>query len=229
MNDHGTHFLNKKIKALVEEFQIHHHKITPYHPQENVTVEVLNTILQHALTKVCNVSRDDWDLRIPTILWAYRNTCKKLMGQTPFRLVYGQETIMPMEYIVPKLRIATFTQMTNVDAVEERLSQLIQLEENRFMEGFHQQVQKTREKTWHDKNIKKKQFQIDDLVLLYDSKFMKFLGKFRTHYLVPYHVTSISDSGAVQLKKLDGTLMSGKVNVSRLKLYRAGQPPAPIK
>ena len=86
---------------------------------------------------------------------------------------------MPMEYILPSLRIAQITVMTDTDTVEERLAHLLALEEDRFIVGFHQKVQKAREKAWHDRHIKNKTFQIGDLVLLYDSKFIKFPGKLR--------------------------------------------------
>lgn len=32
MNDRGSHFLNETIKALTEEFRMHHQKSTLYHP-----------------------------------------------------------------------------------------------------------------------------------------------------------------------------------------------------
>ena len=85
-----------------------------------------------------------------------QNNMQTTEWYTPFRLVYGQEAVVPMEYIVPSLRISTLTEMTDTDAIEEILMQLIQMEEERFIEGFHQNMEKQWQKVWHDHHIRKK-------------------------------------------------------------------------
>jgi hypothetical protein len=74
------------------------------------------------------------------VLWAYRTTCKKVTMKTPFKLVYGLVEVVPMEYLVPSLRIATFSYMDDTGVVQNMLSQLVELEEDIFIEGFHHQV-----------------------------------------------------------------------------------------
>jgi hypothetical protein len=77
------------------------------------------------LTKICDVNKDDWDLKVPTVLWAYRTTWKKITRQTPFKLVYGHEAVVPLDYLIPSLCIATITDMTESGAMQEILAQLI--------------------------------------------------------------------------------------------------------
>jgi len=60
-----------------------------------------------------------------------------------------------------------------------------------------------------NRHIKLRTFKVNDLVLLYDSKFDKFLGKFRMHWMGPYAIKDITDGGAVQLAKLNGEPFPG--------------------
>jgi hypothetical protein len=70
------------------------------------------------------------------------NYLQKVNQENPFKLVYGLEAVVPMEYLVLSLRIAAFTGMDDTDVVQDRLMQLMEIEEDRFIAGFHQQVQK---------------------------------------------------------------------------------------
>ena len=119
-----------------------------------------------------------------------------------------------MEYILPRLRVAVIIKMMDFDAIDAILLQLVQLEEERFGVGFHQNVEKKRKKGWHDRHIKNKQFEIGRVVLIYDSKFFKHLGKLKTHWLGPYVVKEITDGGAVKLEKIDGIQVRGLITGS---------------
>ena len=66
ISDQGTHFINKTIKTLTDQFQIAHRWTTAYHPLSNGAIKEFNTTLTKGLTKICNTDKDDWDEKIPT-------------------------------------------------------------------------------------------------------------------------------------------------------------------
>jgi hypothetical protein len=105
------------------------------------------------------------------------------------------------------------------------MNQLLSMEEDRFLAGFHQQVQKARDKSWHDLHIKRKACKEGDLVFLYDSKSLQHPGKLRMHWLGPYEVKSVTDGGVVQFKDLAGAYLRGMINGSWMKLYKDSRPP----
>jgi hypothetical protein len=48
--------------------------------------------------------------------------------------------VVPLEFLVPSLRATTITNMTERGTVKERFNQLVKMEEDRFLAGFHQEV-----------------------------------------------------------------------------------------
>jgi hypothetical protein len=139
--------------------------------------------------------------------------------------VYGQEEVVPSEFLVPSLCVATITNMIERGILQEMLSQMMMMDEDMILVGFHQEVHKVRDKSWHDRHIKRKNFKEGDLVLVYDSKSLQHPGKLRMHWLGPYEVKTVTNGGAIHLKDLGGTELSGMINGSRLKLYKDSRPP----
>ena len=61
-----------------------------------------------------------------------------------------------IEYIVHSSLMVVFTGMFDIGMIKKMLSQFLQLEEDRFIVGFHQQVKKERQKDWHHRHTKNK-------------------------------------------------------------------------
>jgi len=53
--------------------------------------------------------------------------------------VYGQ-AVVSLEYLIPSLHIVAITNMTERGTAQERLAQLMELEEDSIVVGFHQEV-----------------------------------------------------------------------------------------
>jgi hypothetical protein len=54
--------------------------------------------------------------------------------------VYGKDAIIPLDYLIPSLCIAAITDMIERGVVQEILAQIMELEEDCIIVGFHQEV-----------------------------------------------------------------------------------------
>ena len=64
-------------------------------------------------------------------LWAYRTNFKTSVQATPFRLAYGLEAVMPVEFQIPSLRIQVRERMPEEESEQVRLQQLLALGKTR--------------------------------------------------------------------------------------------------
>ena len=83
------------------------------------------------LRKTVSESQRDWHEKIPEALWSYRTSTRMSTGATPFMLIYGTKTILPVEVELPSLRIYAATNLSPDDEeyVKNRISSLEALQE----------------------------------------------------------------------------------------------------
>ena len=120
--------MNEVIEFLLSKFMVVHRRSAPYHPQANGQAESSNKTLCTVLTKIVGESRTDWEQKLHSALWAYRMAYKTAVGSTPFDLVYGINAILPMEFLVPTLCVASDLGWTGHE-LSERVEELEKLDE----------------------------------------------------------------------------------------------------
>ena len=70
------------------------------------------TLLQIIKTRLDD-AKGAWPEELPNVLWAYRTTARTPTGETPFRLTYGIEAVIPVEVGVTSIRRGTFNEGIN--------------------------------------------------------------------------------------------------------------------
>ncbi|XP_017630743.1 uncharacterized protein LOC108473586 [Gossypium arboreum] len=97
INDRGTHFCNKVIKALLSKYRVHHRIATAYHPKTNGQAEVSKREIKTILEKTVQPNQKNWSLRLNDALLAYRAAYKGPIAMTPYRLIFGKACYLPVE------------------------------------------------------------------------------------------------------------------------------------
>ncbi|MCO5578912.1 hypothetical protein L7F22_032761 [Adiantum nelumboides] len=216
VSDRGTHFINEAIEFLLDEFLVIHKKSALYYPQANGQAESTNKILVTILTKVVSESRADWDQKMHSDLWAYKVAHKTCIGTTPFNMIYEAQAILPLEFLIPTLRVAKDLEWTRHE-LSEQLEVLEKLDETRLRVVVSIYVQKRNMKSFFDQHLINKEFATGDYVLMYTLK--QHSKKLKNQSNGPYVIHDISFSGAIKLATLEGEEMPNWISGCRLKKY----------
>ena len=62
-----------------------------------------------------------WPDELPSVLWAYRTTARTPTGETPFRLTYGADAVIPAEIGPTSYRVQSYTKDKNEEAMRLQL------------------------------------------------------------------------------------------------------------
>ena len=217
ISDGGSHFISKIFEKLLGKYGVRHRIATPYHPQTSGQVEVSNREIKQILEKTVATSRKDWSFKLHEALWAYRTAYKTPIGTTPLKLIYGKSCHLPVELEHKAYWAIKNLNLSYTAAGEKRILDINELEELRQDAYENARIYKERTKKWHDKHISRKNFNIGDLVLLFNSRLKLFPGKLRSRWSGPFEITRVYRSGAIEIN--GPSIEPFIVNGQRLKHY----------
>ena len=122
-------------------------RTSPYHPQTDGQVERLNRTLKGILPAYVNKDHNDWDVRLPLALFAYRNSVHSSSGVSPFRAVYGREANTPLVLIGTQVEAKDKFISNYCDELEKTLNDV-----QRVVRENISEAQRKQKKGYDDRN-----------------------------------------------------------------------------
>ncbi|XP_057770838.1 uncharacterized protein LOC130990632 [Salvia miltiorrhiza] len=137
---------------------------------------------------------------------------------SPFRLLYGKKCHLPVEIEHKAYWAIKQINLSMSLTGETRKLQMSELEELRLEAYDNAVLYKKRTRKIHDAKIRKKEFWVGQMVLLYNSRFKMMAGKLRSKWSGPFVIKEIFSNGSIEVYDHNGvdTFM---VNGHRLKPY----------
>ena len=98
ISDNGLQFDSKAFKRYCCDLGITNRYSIPTYPQGNGQAETVNKVIVNGLKKRLDDTKGKWVEELSHVLWTYRTTPRKSIGETPFSMTYWAEAIIPLYY-----------------------------------------------------------------------------------------------------------------------------------
>ncbi|XP_075649780.1 uncharacterized protein LOC142620265 [Castanea sativa] len=188
--------------------------LPPGKGQANGQTEVTNrTLLQMIKTKLDD-AKGAWPEELPNVLWAYRTTVRTPTGETPFRLTYGTEAVIPVEVGVTSIRREAFHDESNNQQLRVNLDCLDEVRDRASNRIAEYQKKMTE---YYNRRVRLRRLHVGDLVLrkVTTATRNSTQGKLGPTWEGPYRVTHYSSRAAITWKPWTGkhSLDHGTLNI----------------
>ena len=104
VSDQGKAFTGHLISNLCELYGVQKLRTSPYHAQTNGQVERMNQTIIRMIGKLEQDKKARWSEHLPEMLAAYNGTCSAVTGYSPYFLLFGRKSRMPVGCLFPTLR-----------------------------------------------------------------------------------------------------------------------------
>lgn len=209
LTDRGSQFLSHMLEEYLSLLKTKHLKTSAYHPRTNGMVEKLNGTIKSAITKLVADNSTTWDSYIDQVLFTCRIVKQASSNESPFRLVYGKDPVLPGDIRRPIL----FDENNQEQVLEFRLQELEALDQMRAAALERAKLNALRRKIYFDKTVTPVDYDIGDAVFLAKGNSCKF----ETEFLGPFKVVNICPFGTLQLIDIDGNVKKDLVHKNRIK------------
>ena len=198
LTDQGANFTGGVLKSICEIFKILKLQTSPYHPQTDGLVERFNRTLANMLSSYANSKHNDWDVYIPSCLFAYRNAVHASTKETPFFLMYLRNANMPIDltFTTP---VSQYMEVPDyVTLMKERICKVWK------QAGLQLKYQQEQAKDQYDKKAKDHNFKVGDQVMVSTPLTVKgHSAKLHRPFKGPYEVVKVTSTN-LQIKKKRG-------------------------
>ncbi|XP_015938645.1 uncharacterized protein LOC107464228 [Arachis duranensis] len=213
ISDNGTQFTDKKFAEFLSGLGIRQRFSSVEHPQTNGQVESANKVILSGLKKRLDNKKGAWADELAAVLWSYRTTEQSSTKETPFRLTYGVDAVIPVEIGEPSPRLL-------LKGVEETIEKDL-IDEAREMAHLTEIALKQRMALRYNTKVLKREFEPNDLVLRRNDIGLPTPGegKLAANWEGPFRVKKVMGKGAYKLERLDGKEVPRTWNADNLRRF----------
>ena len=125
VSDQGKAFTGHVITHLCELYGVQKLRTLPYHAQTNGQVERMNQTIICMIGKLEVEKKACWSEHLPELLMAYNATRSAVTGYSPYYMLFGRRSRIPVDYLLPTLHDSPHqTKMeVSVAAMQRRLKE----------------------------------------------------------------------------------------------------------